>query len=101
MNALRVAEDYRLGLGEGGCLSFHLSASPRIQIRLKGGCKVKYTGAARYAFVQPYQKRRAEPFGSACLFDYCLFKSVADIIKPFDGGAVFPVDARNALADVA
>lgn len=68
MNALRVAEDYRLGLGEGGCLSFHLSASPCIQIRLKGGCKVKYTGAARYAFVQPYQKRRAEPFGSARLF---------------------------------
>ena len=47
------------------------------------------------------KKGRAEPFGSACLFDYCLFKSVADIIKPFDGGAVFPVDARNALADVA
>ena len=43
----------------------------------------------------------AVAFGSACLFDYCLFKSVADIIKPFDGGAVFPVDARNALTDVA
>ena len=65
MNALRVAEDYRLGLGEGGCLSFHLSASHCIQIRLKGGCKVKYTGATRRAFVQKKKKRRAEPFGNA------------------------------------